>query len=103
MRISAEGKIGIGLGLVGLGGAGAVMVWPEHTWIGWVLMVVAAVGGVALSIHHFGERWNTGIKIAAFFSGVFVIAIVGWTAWFFWPVTLARNASPNIQRRLDGI
>jgi hypothetical protein len=53
MHISAEGKIGIALGLLGLGGAGAVWVVPEQLWIGWNLLALAASGGIALTVHHF--------------------------------------------------
>jgi hypothetical protein len=50
--ISLEGKIGIFLALVGLFGAGAVMVAPQQVWIGWTLIGVAAIGFVLLFVHH---------------------------------------------------
>jgi hypothetical protein len=53
MHISAEGKIGIGLGLFALGGAGAIMVAPEQLWIGWGMIGTAAIGCAALLAHHF--------------------------------------------------
>jgi hypothetical protein len=53
MLISVEGKFGILLGLIGLAGAGAIMIAPEHTEIGWTLIVVAVVGGGFLAYHHF--------------------------------------------------
>ena len=34
-RISGEGKIGILLGRIDVGGPGAMMVFPEQLWIGW--------------------------------------------------------------------
>jgi len=49
MRISAEGKIGIALALVGLAGAGAVMVEPTQMWIGWSLVGSGIAGGLALA------------------------------------------------------
>jgi len=52
MAISTEGKIGIGLGLVALLGAGAIMVAPQELWIGWTLIVGAIVGLVGLGIYH---------------------------------------------------
>jgi hypothetical protein len=56
MRISAEGKIGIALGLVGLAGAGAIMVEPTEMWIGWTLVGIATVGGLALTAYMWSER-----------------------------------------------
>jgi hypothetical protein len=53
MRISGEGTAGLIVGLLALGGGGAIMVAPEQLWIGWSLIVVAAFGGVALFLHHY--------------------------------------------------
>jgi hypothetical protein len=53
MQISAEGKIGIALALVGLGGAGAIMIAPNQVWIGWTMIAIAAIGGGSLALHHF--------------------------------------------------
>ena len=53
MRISPEGKLGLLLALIGLAGAGAIMIAPEHTVIGWLLIVIAVVGGIALTWHHY--------------------------------------------------
>jgi hypothetical protein len=53
MQISAEGKIGIALALVGLGGAGAIMIALNQVWIGWTMIAVAAIGGGLLTLHHF--------------------------------------------------
>lgn len=59
MAISTEGKIGIALGLIGLAGAGALVVAPAPwvTAVGWTLISVAAVGGIALGVHHFQLAW----------------------------------------------
>jgi hypothetical protein len=54
--ISGEGKLGLALGLIALGGAGALGVWPTHQEIGWILIAIAIVGGAALTAHHFKER-----------------------------------------------
>jgi hypothetical protein len=45
MQISLEGKISILVALVGLAGAGAIMIAPEKLWIGWSLIVAAVCGG----------------------------------------------------------
>jgi tellurite resistance protein TehA-like permease len=54
MQISTEGTIGIALGLVGLAGAGAIMVFPQDIEIGWCLIAVAVIGFIWLAIAHFG-------------------------------------------------
>ncbi len=54
MQISTEGTIGIALGLVGLAGAGAIMVFPQDIEIGWCLIAVAVIGAIWLAIAHFG-------------------------------------------------
>jgi len=53
MAFSDEGKVGIGLGILGLAGGGAIMVAPEQLWIGWTMIAVAALSGGALLIYHF--------------------------------------------------
>jgi hypothetical protein len=53
MQLSGEGKTGILLALIGLGGAGAIVVAPAHTEIGWLLIAISVIGGVMLSSHHF--------------------------------------------------
>ena len=70
MRISAEGYIGIGLALVGLGGGGALAVSPL-TWgptVGWAMIAVAASGLVLLAFHHYrnvGWSWRgAGVRRA---------------------------------------
>jgi hypothetical protein len=55
MHISPEGKLGLLLGLIALAGAGAIMVAPDHTEIGWLLIAIAAIGGMALAWHHFSK------------------------------------------------
>ncbi|MEZ2141937.1 hypothetical protein AAE026_06400 [Bradyrhizobium sp. DN5] len=49
--LTDEGKIGIGLALVGLGGAGAIMVAPEQMWIGWTMIAFCASGGAMLILY----------------------------------------------------
>jgi hypothetical protein len=55
MQISTEGKLDLLVGLLALGGAGAVMIWPDHTAIGWAMIAVALVGGIALGYYHFRD------------------------------------------------
>lgn len=52
MQITDEGRIGIVLGLIGLAGAGAIMVAPEQLWIGWGLIALALLGFLGLLYHH---------------------------------------------------
>ena len=61
MRISAEGKVGIGLGLLAMAGGGAAVKWPTHDEIGIAMMAAAAIGGMLLAINHFGfsGRWRS--------------------------------------------
>jgi hypothetical protein len=89
MHISTEGKLGLLVGLVGLGGAGAVVIAPE---IGWVLIGIAAIGGVTLAFHHFSEAlarlWNPGnnarmIALAGMIARG--IGYLGFAAVHFWP------------------
>lgn len=50
--ITLEGRIGIGLALLALLGAGAMNIAPQQAWIGWLLIVVAVIGFVLLGIYH---------------------------------------------------
>lgn len=57
MAISTEGKIGIGLGLLGLLGAGVLVVAPEH-WVkvaGWTMIAIAMAGFLLLGGHQLFE------------------------------------------------
>ena len=99
MHISTEGKIGIALGLVALLGAGAIVVWPEHTEIGWAMMAIAAVGGLALAVHHFGEAWSATAKVVAVIGGIAFLALTGLLIWFFRPNTVVlpkQDLSPPV-------
>ena len=53
MAFSDEGNVGIGLGILGLAGGGAIMVAPDQLWIGWTMITVAALSGAALLVYHF--------------------------------------------------
>jgi hypothetical protein len=58
MQISDEGKIGIALGLLGLGGGGALFVLPHPyaDYVGWSLIGVSVLGLILLGLHHFKVR-----------------------------------------------
>jgi hypothetical protein len=90
MQFSLEGKTGILLALVGLAGGGAIMIAPEKLWIGWGLITIAALGGVALGFHHFGRR----------FAFIFVVFGVLWfDSWYYSNVLnapVAAHIAPQI-------
>ena len=86
MRISPEGKIGIGLTLVGLAGAGAIVVAPAP-WaaaIGWGMIALAGLGSILLAGHHFGQHSKRRMipLIGLVASGG---AFLFFVAWNFWP------------------
>jgi hypothetical protein len=62
MQISPEGRAGLWLALVALGGTGALAVALDQPSIGWALIALAAVGAIALACNHIYERiglsWN---------------------------------------------
>lgn len=72
MHVSTEGKIGIGLALLGSGAGAAMTVWPTHIEIGWTMMAFAGVGGFLLLAYH---CWD-----------------VGWLPW--WRKAAVRMAPP---------
>jgi hypothetical protein len=77
MQISTEGKIGIGLALFGLLGGGAIVVFPDQTWIGWSMIAVALVGFMWLTLHHLKiGQWP---MLAA---GIGTMIFLGWLTWF---------------------
>lgn len=106
MAISTEGKLGLLVGLIGLGGAGAVVIAPV---IGWVLMGIAAIGGVALAYHQFSARlarlWEPSARfrmIALVSMVVTGIGFLGSAAVYFWPtapIPHRRRAAPSYSPR----
>jgi hypothetical protein len=66
MQISAEGKLGIGLGLMGLAGAGALVIAPADVApeIGWAMIAAALAGFVMLGWHHFRVSAYVGTGIS---------------------------------------
>jgi hypothetical protein len=99
MHISIEGKLGLLVGLIGLGGAGAVVIAPE---VGWGLIGVAVIGGVVLAFHHFSEAlariWNPGNNTRMIALAGMIVCGTGFIAFagvYFWP---ARGILPGSQQ-----
>lgn len=90
MAISAEGKIGFGLGFIGLGGAGAIMVFPTYTEIGWALLVASGIGLIGLAFHHFARTIRTYWPI---FLGILVSVCCLAAAFVLYRSALAHVAS----------
>jgi hypothetical protein len=72
--ISTEGKIGIFLALIGLLGAGAIMIAPQQLWIGWSLIAIAVIGLIILGFYHFWGRIHTPAGQATI--GAVAIAVI---------------------------
>lgn len=55
MQINDEGKIGIALALIGIGGGAALYVLPHPyaDYIGWSLIGFSVIGLILLAAHHF--------------------------------------------------
>jgi len=101
MQLGAEAKIGLGLTLLGIGGAGAIEVAPAHTEIGWGLIAVAAIGFITLASHHFRPNltriWNpTHKQKMIVLSGMLAcgIGFLAFTGVYFWPT--ATPATPEM-------
>jgi hypothetical protein len=88
MQFSPEGKTGLFLALVGLAGGGAIMIAPEKLWIGWGLITLAALGGVALGFHHFGRRF------------AFIFVTLGVLCFDYWYYSYVLNAPVALQNIL---
>jgi len=74
MQISLEGKLGLGLGLIAMAGAGAMEVAPDKLWLGWSLITTAAIGSVALGFQHFKSR---------FFIVLLAAGVLWFDGWFY--------------------
>jgi hypothetical protein len=91
MQISGEGKLGILVGLIGLAGAGAIMLAPEQRWIGWTLIAIALTGGIGLGVYAFVEERRTRRASEVSKLGPLVIMATGLAifgvgvAWYFRP------------------
>jgi hypothetical protein len=106
MHISDEGKISIGVGLIALGGTGAVVVasGPVLLTIGWLVIGIAAIGSLLLVRHHYHSRlasiWAPNRKIRMI-SLVGMIACVagalGFSVSYFWPSVVDISATLPVQ------
>lgn len=98
MAICAEGKLGILAGLAGIGGAGAIMVWPDHIEIGWTLIGIASVGGIMLGSHHFLDvgrgRKQRGRMVALAEFIVFGLASLVCGYWYLRPL-IVESGEPR--------
>jgi hypothetical protein len=102
MAISTEGKLGLLVGLLALGGAGAVMIWPDHMEIGWGMIVMAAAGAAALAYQHFsvilarlsdvGARSKMLSLVGAI---VCAIGFVGFSVAYLWQGLPSRNVASS--------
>jgi hypothetical protein len=67
-----KSKTGIFLALLSLAGAGAIMVFPQHTEIGWGLIVISIFGFILLAFHHYG----LGFRSISPLLGMLLLGIV---------------------------
>lgn len=86
MQITAEGKLGLCLGLIALAGAGAMMVAPDKLWIGWTLIALAGLGGIGLGFHHLGPK----------FAAIFLVAGVLWFDYWYYSSVLNSTETPKL-------
>jgi hypothetical protein len=105
MAISVEGTLSIAVGLLALAGGGAVWVAPSQTEIGWAMVAMAGVGGIALAFHHFSEKlarlWAPGARlrvIALIGMVVFGLAFGGSAVVYFWPRSVAPDQGQALAR-----
>jgi hypothetical protein len=104
-QISAEGKIGISLTLLGLLGAGAIAVAPDQVWIiAWTLIAIAVIGLVLLFLYHVATyRRQRGQEAASMmpsmtpadigYNVAIAAAIIAWLAAFWRRRTVAIIAA----------
>jgi hypothetical protein len=73
MQISGEGKLGLLLGLVALGGAGAMSAFPSQQWIGLLAISISIIGFARLGCHHFNLNFRTS---SILLSATIVLCVV---------------------------
>jgi asparagine N-glycosylation enzyme membrane subunit Stt3 len=74
VHITGEGKIGIILALIGIAGAGAIMIWPDQTFIGWLLIATAVIGGLGLAIKHIVINKVSRFAVLSMIGTVLIVA-----------------------------
>jgi len=104
VKITFEGKAGLALSLIGLFGAGVVIVRPELYPFGWALIAVALVLGALLAAHQAWELYQdrsapSGQRKMIAFIGMIACGggLLAFGAWYFWPArpapTVAETSS----------
>jgi hypothetical protein len=91
MHISGEGEVGIFLALLALAGAGAIMIYPTHLWIGWLLILVSVGGAIGLAINHFG-LWQMK-PVPSIGMGLSAALFIAFAIWNFWPQSTMGEAA----------
>jgi hypothetical protein len=94
IKISFEGKIGIAIGLLGLFGAGVVILRPDLLPLGWLFVGVSLLGGLALAGHHAAELWHIRRAKMYPFIGMVVcgFGFIGFCGWYYWPTPTGNRA-----------
>jgi hypothetical protein len=96
MRISFEGKISIALALLGLLGAGALMVFPHQLWIGWAMMGASMLGLLILWAHHVLSKGSNASPLGMTNTGAYAGRDnTGTQQVFQGPVTIQHTPSPR--------
>jgi hypothetical protein len=75
MHISTEGKLGISVGLIALGGTGAVVLvtGPFLNAVGWACIIIAMAGGIALVCYHLREK---GVRLGTILISLGAIFLI---------------------------
>lgn len=109
VKLSFEGKAGLVVGLVGLMGAGAIIVRPEQHFIGWTLIAAAGVGAAALAIGQILELLrglgtpNGRRKMIAFLGmAISGVALVASAFFYFWPSKTPSDETPRSHLKETG-
>ena len=88
MSLSDEGKIATVLALLGLGGAGALFVFP-HPYadiVGWLLIATAVIGLIFVAAYHFKIKINL-VTVVLAASVTIMLLVASFSAWRFGKIT----------------